>query len=97
MLLEAYRRLQNCQTQALALDLPRRLDDMDPMELCDQDLWPGVTNLILSEIAKRSWSVFKLCLSNVALELGLSPNFNSMEVGRPMLIDDEVILNQSTF
>jgi hypothetical protein len=67
---------------------------MESMQLYDQDLWPGVSNLVLSEMAKRSWSMFKLCLSNVALELGRSSNFDSMEVGRPTLIDDEVSMEK---
>ena len=64
---------------------------MDPMDLYDQDLWPGVTNLIVSEMAKRAYTMFKLYLSNVALELGRSPNFDdSMNVGSPAEIDDDV-------
>jgi hypothetical protein len=88
---EAFRKLQNFQTQALGINLSRALDDMDPMELYDQDLWPGVTNLIVSEMAKRAYTMFKLYLSNVALELGRSPNFDdSMNVGSPAEIDDDV-------
>jgi len=75
----------------LGINLQRALDDMDPTELYDQDLWPGVTNLIVSEMAKRAYTMFKLYLSNVALELGRSPNFDdSMNVGSPAEIDDEV-------
>jgi hypothetical protein len=63
---------------------------MDPTNLYDTDLWPGVTNLIVSEMAKRSWAMFKLYLSKVALELGRSSNFDAMEIQAPTLVDDEV-------
>jgi hypothetical protein len=88
--LEAFRRLQNFQTQAIALDLARFLNEMDPTNLYDTDLWPGVTNLIVSEMAKRSWTMFKLYLSKAALELGRSSNFDTMEIQVPTLVDDEV-------
>lgn len=88
--LEAFRRLQNFQTQAIALDLGRALNDMDPINLYDPDLWPGVTTLIVSEMAKRSWTMFKLYLSKVALELGRTSNFDTMEIQAPTLVDDEV-------
>ena len=88
--LEAFRRLQNFQTQAIALDLTRYLNEMDPTKLYDTDLWPGVTTLIISEMAKRSWTMFKLYLSKVALELGRSSNFDTLEIQAPTSVDDEV-------
>ena len=47
---------------------------MDPRDLYDTDLWPGMTKLIVCEMAKRSWAMFRLYLSKVALELGRSSN-----------------------
>jgi hypothetical protein len=91
--LEAYRRLHCFQTQAIALNFARKLEEKDPTELYDQDLWPGVTNLVIYEMAKRSWSLFKLYLSSVALELGRSANFDSVEIERPTLVDDDVSRN----
>ena len=63
---------------------------MNPEGLYDTDLWPGVTKLIISEMAKRSWTMFRLYLSKVALELGRSSNFDKMEIAAPTLVDDEV-------
>jgi hypothetical protein len=60
------------------------------MELYNQDLWPGVTCLMVSEMAKRSWTMFKLYLSNVSLELGRSSNYTDMKIDLPTLFDDEV-------
>lgn len=88
--LEAYRRLHCFQTQAIALNFARKLEEKEPTDLYDQDLWPGVTNLVIYEMAKRSWSLFKLYLSSVALELGRSANFDSLDIERPILVDDDV-------
>ncbi len=63
---------------------------MEPMDLYDQDLWPGVTCLIVSEMAKRSWIMFKVYLSNVSLELGKSSNYYDIKIDLPTLFDDEV-------
>lgn len=70
--------------------MARKLKEMSPMDLYDPDLWPGVTTLIVSEMAKRSWTMFKLYLSSVALELGRSSNFVTMDIAVPTLVDDEV-------
>jgi len=72
------------------LNLSRAFEEKEPTALYDQDLWPGVTNLVVYEMAKRSWSMFKLYLSNVALELGRSANFEPLEIERPTLVDDDV-------
>ena len=72
------------------MDLGRKLALIDPAEMYDHELWPGVTNLLLQQMAKRAWSMFKLYLSNVALELGTRSNLSSMEVDLPALVDDEV-------
>lgn len=76
--------------QAEGLSLERTLVNMEPVDLYDQDLWPGVTCLIVSEMAKRSWALFKLYLNNVSLELGRSSNLDDMKVEQPTLFDDEV-------
>ena len=66
------------------------LAGMDPVEKYNPDIWPGVGNLIVSEMAKRAWSMFKLYLSSVALEIGRHSNFDNMDVEKPALVDDEV-------
>ena len=63
---------------------------MEPINLYNQDLWPGVTCSIISEMAKRSWTMFKLYLSNVSLELGRSSNYDDIKIDLPTLFDDEV-------
>ena len=90
MFVEAFRRLNQFQTQAVALNLRQALNKRNPEELYDQDLWPGVTQLVVSEMAKRSWSMFRVYLSNVAMELGRRSNFYEMDIPSPKLVDDEV-------
>jgi hypothetical protein len=90
MFAEAFRRLNQFQTQAVALNLRQALNKRNPEEFYDQDLWPGVTQLVVSEMAKRSWSMFRVYLSNVAMELGRRSNFYEMDIPSPKLVDDEV-------
>ena len=78
------------QTQAVALNLRRVLEEKNDDELYESDLWPGVTRLVVYEMAKRSWSMFRVYLSNVAMELGRRPNFYHMEIPPPVMVDDEV-------
>lgn len=63
---------------------------MEPASLYNQDLWPGVTCFIISEMVKRSWTMFKLYLSNISLEIGRSSNYDDIEIDLPTLFDDEV-------
>lgn len=59
--------------------------------LHDMDLWPGVTNLIVSEMVKRSWVLFKIYLSNIVLDSGLSVSFDeNIDIAPPLEFDDEV-------
>jgi hypothetical protein len=60
----------------------------------NSDMWPGVTNLVVSEMAKRSWSIFKVYLSNVAMELGRCTSFDDIRILPPTVVDDEVSLFQ---
>lgn len=90
ILVEAFRRLNQFQTQAVALDLRRVLEERNAEEFYEPDLWPGVTRLVVYEMAMRSWSMFRVYLSNVAMELGRRANFYDMEIPPPTLIDDEV-------
>ena len=78
------------QTQAVALNLKRLLDQKNPEALYESDLWPGVTRLVVYEMAKRSWSMFRVYLSNVAMDLGIRSNFYDMKIPPPVMIDDEV-------
>ena len=89
-LVEAFRRLNQFQTQAVALDLRQVLNDGNLEEFYEPDLWPGVTRLVVHEMAKRSWSMFRVYLGNVAMELGRQSNFYDMEILPPTLVDDEV-------
>jgi hypothetical protein len=47
--------------------------------------------MVISEMVKRSWSIFKVYLSNVAMELGRHTNFDDTEVELPRLVDDDVM------
>ena len=62
----------------------------------DQDLWPGVSVMVIYEMAKRSWAMFKVYLSNVAMELGRHTNFDDMQIELPRPVDDEVPLFEKT-
>jgi hypothetical protein len=73
------------------MNLTNKLDNMHRAGLYDTDLWPGVTNLIISEMVKRSWLLFKIHLSKIALDSGLSANFDeTIQIGQPAEFDDEV-------
>ena len=73
------------------MHLPKKLGNMRPTDLYDMDLWPSVTNLIVSEMVKRSWVLFKVYLSNIAFDSGVSPNFdNTIQIDPPAEFDDEV-------
>jgi hypothetical protein len=73
------------------MSLTNKLGNMHLAGLYDPDLWPGVTNLIISEMVKRTWLLFKIHLSNIALDSGLSPNLDeSIQIGQPAEFDDEV-------
>ena len=94
---EAFRRLQNFQTQALSLNLSHALKEMRKKSdvSYDYDLWPDVTNFIVIQMVARAWCMFKSYLSSVALELGLLSNIaTDMEIDcvelLPQEIDDEV-------
>jgi len=65
-------------------------DDRDMCNYYDSDLWPGVSVLVVFEIAKRSWCMFKMYLSNVAADFGWHSNFVNMHVEEPTPVDDEV-------
>jgi hypothetical protein len=94
--LEAFRRLYQFQAQMIAFN-PRRLSGQDYTDLSafyNPDMWPGVTNLVVTEMVKRSWSMFKVYLSNVAMELGRCTGFDDILIPAPTVVDDEVSLSQ---
>ena len=73
------------------MHLPKKLGNMRPTDLYDMDLWPSVTNLIVSEMVKRSWVLFKVYLSNIVFDSGVSPNFDdNIQIDAPAEFDDEV-------
>jgi hypothetical protein len=45
----------------------------------------------MSEMVKRTWLLFKIHLSNIALDSGLSANLDeTIHLGQPAEFDDEV-------
>jgi hypothetical protein len=73
------------------MSLTNKLGNMHLAGLYNTDLWPGVTNLIISEMVKRTWLLFKIHLSNIALDSGLSANLDgTIQIGQPAEFDDEV-------
>jgi hypothetical protein len=54
------------------------------------ELWPQVSQLLIFEMAKRAWSVYKLYVTNVFLALDRRPRFPPMQVDPPKPVDDEV-------
>jgi len=91
LILEGFRRLQQFQTQAISLNLPFYSKSRDSVtEVYDAELWGQVPNLIILEIVKRAWSVFKIYLGNVYLDLGRRPDYYDLEMDRPKPVDDAV-------
>ena len=91
LIAEGFRRLQQFQTQAISLNLPFYSKSRDSVtEVYDAELWGQVPNLIILEIVKRAWSVFKIYLGNVYLDLGRRPDYYDLEMDRPKPVDDAV-------
>jgi len=57
----------------------------------DPELWPNVSNLVVWEMVKRAWSLFKIYFNYVCLVLGRRANFYDLEVDRPTRVDDTVL------
>ena len=96
LIAEGFRRLQQFQTQAISLNLPFYSKSRDSItEVYDAELWGQVPNLIILEIVKRAWSVFKIYLGNVYLDLGRRPDYYDLEMERPKPVDDAVSFNIS--
>ena len=89
-MVEGFRRLQQFQTQAIALNLSRYSEGKYPGDVYDPELWPEVSNLVMFEIAKRAWSLFKVYLNNICLDLGRRAPFYNLDVGSPKPVDDTV-------
>jgi hypothetical protein len=70
-------------------------EDAELSTFYNQDIWPGVTKLVVSEMVKRSWSMFKVYLSHISMELGRPTAFTILEISLPTVVDDEVCLFQS--
>lgn len=87
---EGFRRLLHFQTQAIALNLSLYSEGRDPGVAYDPELWPEVSNLVIFEMAKRAWSLFKVYTNNVCLELGRRAPFYELEVRKPKPVDDTV-------
>jgi hypothetical protein len=96
LIAEGFRRLQQFQTQAISLNLRFYSKSRDSItEVYDAELWGQVPNLIILEIVKRAWSVFKIYLGNIYLDLGRRPDYYDLEMDRPKPVDDAVSFNIS--
>ena len=89
-LVEGFRRLQQFQSQAIALNLSLYARGKDPGIVYDPELWPHVSNLIIFEMSKRAWSLFKVYLNTTCLDLGRRANLCDLEVDGPKPVDDTV-------
>jgi hypothetical protein len=94
--LEAFRRLQQCETQAISLNLALYMVGKDPRLVHDPELWPQTSNLIIFEMAKRAWSLFKIYVVNVFLALGRRSSCYELGVESPRPVDDEVRFSSCT-
>ena len=74
----------------MAIGLSRWIAGKEPGMFYDPELWPEVSNLVIFEMAKRAWSVFKIYFTNLSLELGDRPYFLDIDVGRPKPVEDIV-------
>jgi len=66
------------------------MDEKDPRLVHDPEVWPQTSNLIMFEMAKRSWVLFKVYLINAFLALGRRSSWYELAVERPKPVDDEV-------
>jgi len=55
------------------------------------ELWPQVSYLVVFEMAKRAWSLYKLYVVNVFLALDRRPCLPPMQVEAPKPVDDQVL------
>ena len=90
IIIEGFRRLQQFETQAISLNLALYMDGKDPRLVHDPELWPQTSNLIMFEMAKRAWALFKVYLINVFLALGRRSSWYEVAVESPKPVDDEV-------
>lgn len=88
--LEGFRRLQQFETQAISLNLALYMDGREPRLVHDPELWPRTSNLIIFEMAKRAWSLFKVYVVNAFLALGRRSSYYELGVESPKSVDDEV-------
>jgi len=88
---EGFRRFNNFHTQAVAVNLSRWSEKHEAGMIYDLELWPEVSNLIMFEMAKRAWSVFKSYSNNLCLELARRPHFQDIEVERPKPVEDSYL------
>jgi len=63
---------------------------MDPGLTYDPQLWPKVSNLIIFEMAKRSWALFQVYVNNVCVTLGRRARFYKLDLDPPKPVDDQV-------
>ena len=63
-----------------------------PGALYEPELWPQVSYLVISEMAKRAWSLYFSYDVTVILGLGLDPLFLKLQVEPPRPVDDQVSL-----
>src|SRR5271170_5291266 len=89
--IESFRRLQQFQSQAIAMKLPMYSQGKEMGYVYNPELWPGVSYLLIFEMAKRAWSLYKLYVTNVFLALDRHPCFPNLQVEAPKPVDDQVL------
>ena len=97
IIIEGFRRLQQFETQAITLNLGLYMDEKDPRLVHDPELWPQTSNLVMFEMAKRAFSLFKVYLINAFLALGRRSSCYELSVEAPKPVDDEVHMLKKGF
>jgi hypothetical protein len=89
--IESFRRLQQFQVQAIAVNLPMYSKGKELGHVYKPELWPQVSNLLIFEMGKRAWSLYQLYVTNVFLALDRHPCFPNLQVALPTPVDDQVM------
>jgi hypothetical protein len=72
------------------------MEGKDPGLVHDPELWPQASNLIIFEMAKRTYSLFKVFSVNLFLALGRRSSCYELGVESPRSVDDEVPISGFT-
>ena len=74
------------------MNLPMYSKGKDLGAVYKPELWPHTSSLIIFEMSKRAWSLYKLYVTNVFLTLDRHPCFPNLRVELPKPVDDQVFL-----